>query len=79
MPSPRIRRLKRAAKLAAQKNANGQEEVIPKVTEEESVVEATEEEVIVEKKAAPKKVAPKKATAKKSAFNFKKLEVKDED
>ena len=90
MPSPRIRRLKKAAKVAAWKKANGVEEAVPLVVEE-PVVEAApvaKEEPVAEapvpKKAAPKKAAPKKAKAKKAApkkplFNYKKLEVKDED
>jgi hypothetical protein len=88
MPSPRIRRLKKAAKVAAWKKANGAEEAVPLVVEE-PVVEAApvvKEEPVVEapapKKAAPKKAAPKKAkkaAPKKPLFNYKKLEVKDED
>ncbi len=88
MPSPRIRRLKKAAKVAAWKKANGAEEAAP-VAVEEPVVEAAPvavEEPVAEapapKKAAPKKAAPKKAAPKKAAPKkplFDKLEVKDED
>ena len=74
MPSPRIRRFKRAAKLAAREKANGQEEAAPTAVVEEPAVEAVEEETVVE--AAP--AEPKKKATKKKAAP-KKLKVKDED
>ena len=91
MPSPRIRRLKKAARVAAWKGANGQEEAAPAAVIEEPVVEAAEEaapaavveEPVVEAAEEAKPVAkaapfkPKKKPAKKKAA-YKKVEVNDE-
>ena len=93
MPSPRIRRLKKAASLAAWKKATGQEEAAPTEVVEESVAEAetaVEAAPVVETKlameAAPvvktaptksKKKRAKKPAKKKSAP--KKVEVTNED
>jgi len=78
MPNPRTRRIKKAARVAAWKKANGQEEAVPTAVVEEPVVEAVEEELVVE--AAPAK--PKKKAAKKPAkkkFAPKKVKVNNEN